>query len=293
MKCIICKGKKFKIISRRVRDSKKHKIVKCQKCQLLQLSPIPSRKEDKKFYDENRQSKNIREPQNLKTIRENSLIDTKRRAKLVLKEVPKGKKVLDVGSGYGFFLRELENLGYGVTGIEVSKEKRRISGKVVANKVLDVNLYYDETDLSKFDCITLFHVLEHLYDPILFLKIIKKHLNRNGKLIIEVPNADDLLLETSKNYRDFYWQRAHLAYFNNMTLKRVIQKADFSIIKTFYTHRYSIDNFMNWFLLGKPQIEKPIFQTKGPYKWLEDYYKGYLCQAGKADTLILIVRPKI
>ena len=97
MKCIICNSKKFKIISSRVRDSNKHKIVECEKCHLLQLFPVPSIKEDKEFYDENRQSKNIGELQDLKIMRENSLADTKRRAELISKEVTKGKKVLDIG----------------------------------------------------------------------------------------------------------------------------------------------------------------------------------------------------
>ena len=99
MECIICNGKKFKIISPKVRDSNEHKIAQCQKCQLLQLFPMPSAEEDKEFYDENRQSKNIGEPLDLKTIRENSLADTKRRAGLISKEASKGKKVLDIGSG--------------------------------------------------------------------------------------------------------------------------------------------------------------------------------------------------
>ncbi|MDO8663257.1 MAG: class I SAM-dependent methyltransferase [Candidatus Wildermuthbacteria bacterium] len=293
MECIICNGKKFKIISPKVRDANEHKIAQCQKCQLLQLFPMPTRpEEDKEFYDENRQSKNIGGPLDLKIIRENSLADTKRRTGLILKEASKGKKVLDIGSGYGFFLKEMENLGYDAAGIEVSKEKRRISRRVTEAKVSDINLYHSEAGLSKFDCITLFHVLEHLHDPVLFLKIIKRHLNKNGKLIIEVPNADDLLLTASKNYRDFYWQRAHLFYFSAMTLKKVVQGAGFSIIEISYVHRYGIDNFMNWFLLGKPQIARPAFQTNGPYKWLEDYYKGYLCRAGKADTLTLIAKPR-
>jgi len=293
MKCIICNGKKFKRISPKVRDSNKHKIVKCQKCQLLQLFPMPSIKEDKEFYDENRQSKNIGEPHDLKIMRENSLADTKRRARLILKEVPKGKEVLDIGSGYGFFLEEMRNCGYNVTGIEISKEKRQISSKVTRAEVLNVNLYEKGINLPRFDCITLFHVLEHIREPILLLKIIKKHLTKNGKLIIEVPNADDMLLDNCKEYRDFYWQRAHLSYFKAKTLKKAVKKSGFSIVDISYIQRYSIENFMNWFLLGKPQIEKPTFQTKGLYKWLEDYYKEYLCQAGKADTLILIARPKL
>lgn len=288
MKCSICEKKEFKMISTRVRDSSKYKIVKCQDCGLLQLSPKPLPDKEQEFYDQNRQSKNIGEPQDLKAMEENSLIDTKRRAELILKEIPKGKKVLDIGSGYGFFLKELKNLGYNITGIDISKEKREISLKITDAEVLNINLLENEAELPIFDCITLFHVLEHISDPVRFLQIIKKHLK--GKLIIEVPNVDDLLLKECKGYRDFYWQMAHLSYFNDRTLKRVVKEAGFLVDKIFYTHRYSIENFMNWFVLGKPQIEKPNFKTKGDYKWLEDYYKDYLCKIGKSDTLVSVLK---
>ncbi len=80
-------------------------------------------------------------------------------------------------------------------------------------------------------------------------------------------------------------------------MKKVVQKAGFTIVGISYTQRYGIDNFMNWFILGKPQLNKPSFETgsgyTAPYKWLENYYKNYLCKAGKSDTLILITKPKI
>lgn len=292
MKCIICQGKKFKKVSTRVRDSSKYKVVKCQNCSLLQLSPRPSAKEDREFYDQNYQSKNIGEPTDLKAIKKNYLEDAVRRGKMVSKYVQKNNSILDIGSGYGFFLQEMYGRGYDVVGIEISKERRKISSKVTKAKVLDINLYKNEADLPLFDCITLFHVLEHISDPVCFLKIIKKHLNKSGKLIIEVPNVEDMLVKASEEYRDFFWQRAHLFYFNAETLKKIVQKAGFLIDNIFYLHRYGIENFMNWFIFGKPQIEKPDFQTKSSYKWLEDYYKKHLCKIGKSDTLSLIAKPK-
>ena len=290
MGCLVCQNKHFEIISKRVRDSSDHQVIKCKNCGLLQLFPMPLIEEDKKFYDQNRQVKNIKAPTDLSTIRKNSLDDTKRRAKMVSGCVKKNQTILDFASGYGFFLKEMENLGYKITGIEISKERREMSAKVSKTEVLDVNLLEDDAVLPKFDCITLFHALEHVNNPTSFLKIIKKHLNNNGKLIVEVPNTDDMLIGACEGYRNFYWQRAHLLYFNAKTLKKTIQKAGFSIIDVFHIQRYSIENFMNWFILGKPQIKTPLFQTESIYKWLEDYYKKYLSKKGKSDTLILIAK---
>lgn len=287
MQCIICEAENFKEVSPKVRDSDEYKVVKCQNCGLLQLFPMPSDEEEKEFYNQNLQSKNIGEPEDLESIKENSWPDTIRRVKMVSGYLPRSSSILDIGSGYGFFLKEMEKRGYDVTGIEVSRERREISAKITGAKVLDINLFENDRSLANYDCITLFHVLEHIKNPIEFLKIIKKHLNNRGKLIVEVPNSADMLLEASQEYRDFYWQRAHLLYFDKESLKKVAQRAGFSTLDISYVQRYSIENFMNWFTSGRPQIERPSFQTKSKYKWLEDYYKKYLCQIGKSDTLIL------
>lgn len=289
--CAFCQSRNLKIFSKRVRDSLNHRVVKCKNCGLLQLFPLPTAEEDKKFYDQNRQVKNIKAPTNLSVIKRNSLDDTKRRVKMASSYVKKNQTVLDFASGYGFFVQEMKNLGYKAAGVEISAERRKASAKVTKAEIFNLNLLQDDTALPKFDCITLFHVLEHISAPVSFLKILKRHLNKNGKIIIEVPNADDMLLWSCQGYRDFYWQRAHLFYFNVKTLKKIIQKAGLSIVDISYVQRYGLENFMNWFISGQPQLQKPLFQTKSEYKWLEDYYKKCLSKTGKTDTLILIAKP--
>ena len=100
-----------------------------------------------------------------------------------------------------------------------------------------------------------------------------------------------MLLNECKQYKDFYWQRAHLFYFNAKTLGKVVKNSNFEVFNISYVQRYSIENFMNWFMVGKPQIQEPIFTTKSTYEWLEDYYKNYLCKKRKSDTLVLIAKP--
>ena len=50
----------------------------------------------------------------------------------------------------------------------------------------------------KFDSIFLFHVFEHLVNPIEVLTQLESKLKKNGNLIIEVPHANDLLLKKFK-----------------------------------------------------------------------------------------------
>jgi len=172
--CIICQHTKFMLISSNVRDSKNHKIVKCKNCDHAQLFPIPSETELKKFNDENLQDKNIQYYGKISDYRRKSIDDTRRRAKLLKELIPKNKTILEIGSGHGFFLEIMKKNRYNIMGIEVSKEKRKLSKKIVSVPVLDEDI---TKNLPEFmvDVIVMFHVLEHLPNPIDLLENLKKN----------------------------------------------------------------------------------------------------------------------
>ena len=94
--------------------------------------------------------------------------------------------------------------------------------------------------LDHFDTIAIFHTLEHISDPITFLKNAKKLLNPKGMVVIEVPNCDDFNLRLNKAYEEFYWERAHIHYFNPKTLSHVLDRSGFNS-KIIGVQRYSIE----------------------------------------------------
>ena len=283
--CLLCNYNKFETISSKIRDSNSHKIIKCKKCSHVQIFPVPTINEDKEFYDKNLQDKNINYFGGIKEHRKKSLEDTVRRINMIKKHVKKSDKILEIGSGHGFFIEALDQEGYNITGIEISKEKRRLAKKITKAKILDVDINQEIPNLEKFNVIILFHVLEHIINPIEFLKKLKTMLSKNGKIIIEVPNSDDLQLGHNQKYTEFYWQRAHIHYFNPKILKVVFKKAGLTS-KIFGIHRYSIENMISWKLSGKPQLHEPTYSLKKPYDWLDKLYKKKMENSLKCDTII-------
>ena len=168
--CLLCNYNKFEIISSKIRDSKNHKIIKCKKCNHIQIFPVPTINEDKKFYDKNLQDKNINYFGGMKEHRKKSLDDTVRRVNMIKKHIKKSDRILEIGSGHGFFVESLECEGYNITGIEISKEKRRLAKKITKGDILDIDINQEIPKLKKFNVIVLFHVLEHIINPIEFLK---------------------------------------------------------------------------------------------------------------------------
>lgn len=288
MNCIICKKSTYFKINDKVRDSKDYTIVQCINCKLTQLAPIPSDKENRDFYDRGRQLKNINQPKEVKILAIKQNEDTLRRASFLTAILKHGDSILDIGSGFGFLVEEMKNRGFKPTGIEISSFARRIAKKVTQVPIINIDMQKNKLN-KKYNAITMYHVLEHLTDPINFIKKIKLNLYAKGKIIIEVPNIDDLMLTSNKAYNQFYWQRAHLLYLNKNTLTKILEGAGFSRLKFWYTQRYGLSNFMNWMMNNAPQIDKPVFETNDNYKWLERQYKKELIRTGKSDTLTVVI----
>ena len=290
--CTLCKHKDLHIISNRVRDSNRHKVLKCLGCGHVQLYPTPSPEEDKIFYDKDLQNKNIKYYGSIEDHRKKSIDDTLRRWKLVQKITPKRGKILEIGSGHGFFVELAHNNNFKITGIEISKEKRNMSKKVTDAEILDIDINFQELDIKDFDTIVMFHVLEHITNPFPFLKKIRNMLKPQGKIVVEVPNCNDFQLDLNDAYRNFYWQRAHLHYFTPKILKKALNKTGFKT-EIIGVQRYSIENMFSWKLTNKPQLNEPTYNLPKLYEWIELTYKNHLEKKLKCDTLVAIgINPK-
>ena len=287
-RCILCKNEKFQLISKKTRDSKKHKIIRCLKCNHIQLFPIPTLIDEKKFYDENLQDKSINDIGSIKRARRKMMYDNIRRYQFIQKIISKKSRVLENGSGHGFFLEIMKTNGFDIIGYDISKEKRKYSKKITDVPVYDININEKIPADNKFDIVVLFHTLEHITEPITLLKNIKKLLKPKGKILIEVPNSDDFHLKLNKFYKEFYWERAHIHYFNPKILKNVIQKSSFKNIRIVGVQRYGIENFFHWKLKNKPQMENPSYSLPIELNWVEKNYKNFLVDKLICDTIMVV-----
>ncbi len=81
----------------------------------------------------------------------------------------------------------MKGKGWNVMGIELSEKARQYSVSRFGLNAVSPSEVSGIKD-GVVDCVTLWHVLEHLYDPVLWLKEIKRILKDDGKCIIALPN---------------------------------------------------------------------------------------------------------
>jgi 2-polyprenyl-3-methyl-5-hydroxy-6-metoxy-1,4-benzoquinol methylase len=100
-------------------------------------------------------------------------------------------KLLDVGCGSGYFLRQMKELGWDVTGVEPDPIARKSCMQEGLN-VLGSTLEGAQLQDNFFDVVTLNHVIEHLPDPLKTLAECKRVLRPGGCVVVLTPNCESL-----------------------------------------------------------------------------------------------------
>lgn len=213
-----CGGAEYKIISTTTRHHNHFDTVQCRRCGTLRINPYLTDESLDKYYKDvygpvKRQGATTEELYNRQKKGAEKLLS-------VLKEfLTPDKLVLDFGGGAGGRMDSIRREGFEVY--------IRDSDAKYEAYALDRGLKkYDET--KKYDMVVLSHVLEHINDPVGFLKYAASTLiSERGLIYIELP----LIENTKKQYllRDLHI--SHKFYFSALSLRHIVESAGYEIVK--------------------------------------------------------------
>jgi 2-polyprenyl-3-methyl-5-hydroxy-6-metoxy-1,4-benzoquinol methylase len=154
-----------------------------------------------------------------------------RKKKRIITQVSglKTGSILDIGSGTGYFAYYMKQAGWTVTGIEPNETARMFSIDKFGINVLNPEAI---KNLSKecFDCITLWHVLEHLEYLDDYLLEIRRLLKPGGICLVALPNHRSFDAKYYKQFWAAYDVPRHLWHFSPDTFHRLTNNYRFSII---------------------------------------------------------------
>lgn len=285
--CLVCGNSQFSP-AMEVADfsntGEKFDLLDCQNCGFRFTSNPPDEAECGRYY----QNENYISHSNTRkgiiaklyhTVRDIMLY---RKYKLLTRYSNK-KTLLDVGSGTGHFLNYLQRKGFNVKGVEMSDNARNFS---IQNFSLDVKKTIDEIDSnSDYNFITLWHVLEHLYNPDRYMQIFRNLLSIDGTLIIALPNYSCYDSEKYKNHWAGYDVPRHLWHFKPKTFHDFAVKNGFKIISK---HMMPFDPFYNA-LLSEKYKNSNLGILKGFLTGAVAYIKG-VTSIDKASSIIYVLK---
>jgi SAM-dependent methyltransferase len=148
-------------------------------------------------------------------------------------------RLLDIGCGNGRYLSTMKKLGWQVSGVEKNPKASKYAREELH---LDVNtgdlLDYKYQDKS-FDAVTMWHSLEHLYEPLQTLKEVSRILNNDGLLVVAAPNIDSFVAKIFKTYWYGLQLPIHLIAFTPDSIAKMLNQAGFDVKKICYDRRSS------------------------------------------------------
>jgi 2-polyprenyl-3-methyl-5-hydroxy-6-metoxy-1,4-benzoquinol methylase len=136
-------------------------------------------------------------------------------------------RVLDIGSGYGYFRTALDAAGYEHDGLEVSEFARDVASRAHGLTTFSGTLAERWREWgSRYDAVTLFDLIEHVADPRELLEQVAFILRPGGVLGVKTPNLDCPEAELfGPHYHSF--KREHLGFFSPESLAAIALAAGF------------------------------------------------------------------
>ena len=135
-----------------------------------------------------------------------------------------GTRLLDVGSGYGFFRKAAEGQGWSSQGIEVSRYAIEVAEKEFGLQTFAGTLEeFAQSQPGQFDVITLFDTIEHVSDPLSLMCEVRALLAPRGMCVVRTPNLAALELRVFGGwYHSFKLE--HLHYFSPESLSWTLEQ---------------------------------------------------------------------
>jgi SAM-dependent methyltransferase len=145
----------------------------------------------------------------------------------VAQSVSRSGRSLDFGAGNGAFARAMQAAGFDSVGLEPFSLGAPTTSPGL--KLLRAPLADVADDLGQFDVITMWHVFEHLDNPVEVLRQLAGHLTPTGAFVISVPNERSWQRRVFRRSWFHLDPPRHLIHFDASTLADVLGRADLQV----------------------------------------------------------------
>ena len=167
-------------------------------------------------------------------------------------ELPRFKgdgRALDIGIGAGTYAGTLKRLGWNVTGVEFDPITAENTARRYQLEVFCGTLEDAQFESNSFDFVSMFHVIEHLPDPLATLRACYRVMRPGAVLMVATPNYDSFTRMAFGRYWRGMEAPRHLCLFNRVSLRRALTEAGLSVtteVTTRAATRYYVETSMRF-----------------------------------------------
>ena len=218
--CPVCEGSRGALLH--LEGS--FRMVRCPSCQFVFLNPRPTPGSLFRFYQEY-----LPEEESSIESWKKMMKPVFHRAANLLQQYWVNGRLLDVGTGFGFFPAEMKKRGWEVAGVEISQKAMDYARDVLGLTIFPGPLEKAAFPDNDFDAVTGFYVVEHLSYPMAFLRECHRILKPGGLLLLRYPHTTPIknLLFFLGIRNRLYDLPAHLSDFSPTVIQQGLEKTGF------------------------------------------------------------------
>jgi 2-polyprenyl-3-methyl-5-hydroxy-6-metoxy-1,4-benzoquinol methylase len=131
------------------------------------------------------------------------------------------------------------------------------------------------------------HVIEHVIDPVAYVREIEDLLPPGGTAFVFTPNLHDILMSLDFEHYAFFFREQHNYYLTATGLEVLAGTAGLAVVRSCFYHDFHITNTFGW-------VANPA--TAGHLNWdyfdpsVDGFWKGYLESRGLASQVYCVLR---
>jgi 2-polyprenyl-3-methyl-5-hydroxy-6-metoxy-1,4-benzoquinol methylase len=199
----------------------------------------------------------------------------------VIRNICRGRKVLDVGcigqdvtaETENWLHNEIKEVASDVTGVDISIEKIAAFNQLGYHMLNPSQL---ERENETYDVVIMADVIEHVNDPVVFLKSYAKYLNDSGKMVITTPNANRAVNFFSIFFFNNYSVNdEHTCWFCPKTLNEVVARSGLNIMEFYWLKKYYTYNEISF----ASKVVTGLADTMAA--WRKSYHQNFMIVVSK------------
>ena len=222
--CVVCGAVEWPRVRPGVRDyvtGEQFQLLQCRRCGFAMTDPVPISMD--RYYPPRYRRFNAAAAFVLRRL-------YLRRVDGWLSGLPSAGLALELGSGTGWMLRALRERGWLAVGSE-----RTVTVAAAARDAAGVPMFVGDLaairDEPVLDLVVMFHVLEHLADPLAELRAIGRRVKPGGTLILGIPNIASWQARVVGSRWMHLDVPRHLVHFSPDAIERALRASGFRVAR--------------------------------------------------------------
>jgi 2-polyprenyl-3-methyl-5-hydroxy-6-metoxy-1,4-benzoquinol methylase len=246
--CPVCEANESELLF--TKDGFRH--VQCRRCSMVYLNPRLNDAATYEFY--NGQVNAIYNESKFDTVSSSTRLDDEANLFNLMmieryRETREKGKLLEVGSGKGYFLHKAKEQGYQVYGLELNVRNYLLTREQLGDSIYNMDLLQAQFAPKMFDVIYMRDVIEHLPNPKPFFQELHRITKDGGVVFVETHNIDSFINQITRQRHTVIFGFEHPNHWSPKSLETILTWTGFQVIDIKHTSLdFTVQEILGYFL---------------------------------------------